>query len=128
MHVVQRINGRVLWSNAMLLFWLSLFPLVTDWLGEFPGDPVPVAVYGSVLWLAGVAYYVLTRNLISAHPSNTSLSQAVGKDTKGIVSVVVYTAAIALAFVQTWLSIGLYCVVAVIWFVPDLRVEKVLKT
>lgn len=125
---VQRVDGRVLWANLHLLFWLSLVPFVTDWMGEHPEAAVPVAVYGAVLFLAGCAYYVLARVLIALHGRDSTLARAIGEDKKGLLSVVVYAAAIGLAFVRPGLALVLYVVVAVIWLVPDRRIERILTS
>ncbi len=123
MHAVQHVNGRVLWANLHLLFWLSLIPFVTGWVNENHFAALPVALYGVVLLMAGVAYYILERALIRHHGKDSPLARAVGPDFKGIASVVIYAAAIALALVNTWISIGLYVLVAIMWFIPDPRIE-----
>jgi uncharacterized membrane protein len=123
---VERVNGRVLWANLHLLFWLSLVPWVTAWMGENPKAPVPVALYGGVLLFAGCAYYVLSRLLIALHGRESTLARAIGEDVKGIASVAFYAAAVGLAFVRPAISLALYVVVAVIWLVPDKRIERVL--
>ncbi len=124
MHAVQRINGRVLWANTHLLFWLSLIPATTAWMGEHGAAAVPVAVYGIVLFLAGVAYFILTRALLAIHAPDSHLAIALGRDWKGTVSVLAYSAAIPLAFVHRWISIAIYVAVAILWWVPDMRIEK----
>jgi len=126
LHAVQRVNGRVLWANLHLLFWLSLVPFVTGWMGENHLVAVPVALYGAVLFMAGLAYYILSRALIALEGKDSALAKAVGKDFKGIVSLVFYAVAVALSFVNSWLAIALYIFVAVMWFVPDRRIEKVI--
>jgi uncharacterized membrane protein len=113
-----------LWANLHLLFWLSLFPFATGWMGENVFSAWPVAFYGIVLLLAGVAYYILAHTLISLHGRDSVLAAAIGRDFKGIVSVLIYLIAIPLAFAASWLSSGLYVLVAVIWLVPDRRIEK----
>ena len=124
--VVRHINGRILWANIHLLFWLSLVPFVTAWMGENRFAPLPVALYGLVLLLAACAYFILTRALL-AHPGNESLlAKALGRDVKGKVSVVIYGLAIALAFVRSWIACALYVVVALMWLIPDRRIEKVI--
>ena len=125
-HAVQHVNGRVLWANLHLLFWLSLIPFVTGWANESHFASLPVAVYGAVLLMAGVAYYVLERVLIAHHTKDSSLARAMGKDIKGILSVLIYVVAIALALVNAWLSCALYIFVAVMWFIPDPRIERTL--
>jgi uncharacterized membrane protein len=126
LHAVQRVNGRVLWANLHLLFWLSLVPFVTGWMGENHLVAVPVALYGAVLFMAGLAYYILSRALIALEGKDSALAKAVGKDFKGIASLVFYASAVALSFVNSWLAIALYIFVAVMWFVPDRRIEKVI--
>ena len=127
LQAAKQVNGRVLWANTHLLFWLSLIPFVTNWLGEHPGDIWPVVLYGLALWLSGLAYYLLTRALVAQHGRESLLVQALQRDSKGLVSLVIYTAAIALAFVDTRLSYGLYVLNALIWFVPDRRIESKLR-
>ena len=125
LHLAARVNGSVLWPNLHLLFWLSLVPFVTSWMGENPREVVPAAAYGAVLLMAGVAYFILARALARLHGPESKLARALGKDVKGIVSVVLYALAIALAVVDTRLAQALYVVVAVIWIVPDRRMERV---
>jgi uncharacterized membrane protein len=127
LHIVHRINGRVLWANMHLLFWLSLVPFVTGWLGENKLSSLPVAVYGLDMLMAGFAYYLLTRSLLSLHEEDSALAIAVGRDYKGYVSLALYLSAVPLSFVNPWISIGLYVTVAIMWFIPDRRVEKVLE-
>jgi uncharacterized membrane protein len=127
-HLIQaadHVCGRVLWANIHLLFWLSLVPFVTHWMGGAFGS-VPVAAYGGVMLLAGCAYYLLTRALIADHGANSALAAAVGRDAKGIASLVVYAAAVPLAFVEPRVSCALYVVVAVMWLIPDRRIETTL--
>jgi uncharacterized membrane protein len=126
LHAVRHVNGRVLWANLHLLFWLSLIPFVTGWMGENHFAAWPVALYGVVLLAAAVAYFVLTRVLISYHGEDSALAKALGSDFKGRVSVVFYAAAIPLAFVSSWLACGLYVVVAIMWLIPDRRIEHAL--
>ena len=121
---VQQINGRVLWANLHLLFWLSLIPFVTGWMGENKFAPLPVALYGTVLLFAAIAYFILTRSLLSIHESDSVLATALGRDFKGKISVVIYILAIPLAFVSAWIAGGLYVTVAVIWLIPDRRIER----
>jgi uncharacterized membrane protein len=127
-HLIQaadRVTGRVLWANMHLLFWLSLVPFVTHWMGG-AFAPVPVAAYGVVLLLAGCAYYLLSRALVADHGAGSALAAAVGRDAKGKASVLIYAAAVPLAFVEPWVACGLYVVVAVLWLVPDRRIESAL--
>ena len=124
LHAVQQVNGRVLWANLHLLFWLSLIPFVTGWVNENHFAALPVAFYGVVLLMAGIAYYVLERVLIHHHGRESALARAMGADVKGLASVVIYAAAIALALVNPWISCGLYVLVAIMWFIPDPRIER----
>lgn len=126
LQAVKHVNGRVLWANLHLLFWLSFIPSITAWVGETHFAPWPVAVYGIDLLLAAVAYYVLARTLVSLHGSESALAIALGADIKGKVSVVAYACSIPLAFVGTWISGLLYVFVAVMWLIPDRRIERVL--
>ncbi|KYC35648.1 hypothetical protein WA1_07480 [Scytonema hofmannii PCC 7110] len=127
LQAVRHVNGRILWANLHLLFWLSLIPFVTGWMGENHFAALPVALYGVVLLLAAVAYFVLTRSLIAHHGKDSALATAVGEDFKGKVSVVLYALAILLSFVNSWLACGLYVLVAVLWLIPDRRIEKTLS-
>ena len=126
--VVEQVTGPVLWANLHLLFWLSLVPFVTAWMGENHFAAAPVAVYGVVLLGSGCAYYVLTRVLLAGHAPDSLLARALGSDIKGRVSLLGYAIAIAAAFVWPWLAGALYALVAVIWLVPDRRIEKVLAS
>ena len=123
LQVTERINGSMLWANLHLLFWLSLVPFVTGWMGENHFAPLPTAVYGAVLLLCAIAYTILVRVII-AHAGNKRLAAAVGKDVKGWISMLFYAAAIPLAFVNQWIADGLYVLVALIWLVPDRRIES----
>jgi uncharacterized membrane protein len=123
LQATERINGRVLWANLHLLFWLSLFPFGTGWMGENHLDALPTAAYGVILLLAAVAYFVLQSVLVAEQPEGSTLRTALGRDLKGKLSPVIYLAAIPLAFVATWLSVGLYVFVALMWLVPDRRLE-----
>ena len=125
-HVVERVNGAVLWANLHLLFWLSLVPFVTEWMGANHFAAAPVAVYGVVLLGSGCAYFIMTRVLLASHAPDSLLARALGSDFKGRISVVIYAAAIVLAFRLPWLAGVLYGVVAVIWLVPDRRIERLL--
>ncbi|MGH7600243.1 MAG: TMEM175 family protein [bacterium] len=126
LHITRQVNGRILWANLHLLFWLSLIPFTTHWMGENHFEAWPVAFYGMVLLMAGTAYYILTRALIRHHGKDSTIATALGRDFKGKVSVVIYAVAIALAFENAWISCALYVLVAVIWLVPDRRIEKTL--
>jgi len=121
---VERINGVVLWANIGLLFWLSLIPFVTAWSGDHASEPFPVAVYGTVLILAAIAYYILVRALLAVHPPGSPLATAIGRDVKGRVSLLLYAAAIPACFLSTVLGWALYIAVALIWLVPDTRIEE----
>jgi uncharacterized membrane protein len=126
MQVVHRIDGRTLWANIHLLFWLSLTPLATAWLGQSGVEPGPVAFYAIVQLGSGIAYALLTLALLALHEPGSQLAQAIGRDRKGRLSVAVYVVALAVAFVVPWISVALFVTVAVIWFIPDRRVERVL--
>lgn len=123
LHAVQHVTGSVLWANLHLLFWLSLVPFVTGWMSENHFAAVPVAMYGVVLFMSGVAYYILARILVAQHGPESMLARAFGKDVKGIASMVLYAIAIALAFVTPWLAGAIYILVAIMWLVPDTRIE-----
>jgi uncharacterized membrane protein len=126
LHTVQQVKGSVLWANLHLLFWLSLFPVTTGWMGENDFAPAPTALYGAVLLMAAIAYYILQRVVIASQGEHSLLAKAVGRDLKGKVSPLLYAAAIPLAFWNPWLSNGLYIAVALIWLIPDRRIERVL--
>jgi uncharacterized membrane protein len=126
LQAIEHVDGRVLWANLHLLFWLSLIPFGTGWMGKNDFAAWPVALYGLVLLLAAVAYFILTRALIALHGRDSVLATALGRDFKGKVSVVIYLVAIPLAFVSAWLACGLYVLVAVMWLIPDRRIEKTL--
>jgi uncharacterized membrane protein len=126
LHAAKRVNGSVLWANLHLLFWLSLFPFVTAWMGENGTAPQPAALYGIVLMMAALAYWILERRLVSAEGSNSVLARAIGNDRKGVLSVVIYAVAIPMAFFGHWMAQLFYVVVALIWLVPDRRIEKAL--
>jgi uncharacterized membrane protein len=126
LHAARRVTGGVLWANLHLLFWLSLFPFVTGWMGENHFAPLPSALYGLVLTMAGVAYTILVRTIIAADGQDSPLAQAVGKDVKGQISIIVYVAAILITFVNHWIAAALYVAVALMWLVPDKRIETTL--
>jgi uncharacterized membrane protein len=126
LHAVSHVNGRILWANLHLLFWLSLIPFVTGWMGENHFAAWPVALYGVVLLFAAIAYFILARVLISYEGSDSALAKALGKDFKGKASVAFYAIAIPLSFVNSWLACALYVLVAVMWLIPDRRIEKTL--
>lgn len=124
LQAVMQVNGKVLWANLHLLFWLSLVPFVSGWMGENHFAQLPVIVYGFVLLMSAIAYYILTRALIKLHGKKTALATAIGTDTKGKISVVIYVTAMLLGLWNAWPALFLYGVVAVIWIVPDKRIEK----
>ena len=126
MHAVKTVHGPVLWANLHLLFWLSLIPFVTGWMGENHFAEIPVALYGAILMMCGIAYFILSRALIRHDGSGSVLAAAVGKDFKGIVSVVIYAVAIPLSFANRWLAFAMYIFVAIMWLVPDRRIERVI--
>ncbi len=124
LHAVDHVTGPILWANLHLLFWLSLIPFVTGWMGENHFSTLPVAVFGTVLLMCGASYSLLVKTLLSKHGENSMLAKALGKDLKGKVSLVIYLIAVPLAFVNQWISLSLYVLVAMIWFIPDRRIEK----
>jgi uncharacterized membrane protein len=125
-HSTKKVTGGILWANLHLLFWLSLFPFTTAWVGANHLAPTPVAVYGFVLLMAAVAYYVLQHSIIKQQGRDSLLAAAIGKDWKGKVSPLCYLAAIPLAFASVWISNGLFIFVALMWLVPDRRIERAL--
>jgi uncharacterized membrane protein len=125
LHITEKINGTVLWANLLLLFWLSLVPFVIRWMDETHFAPMPTASYGVVLALAAIAYLLLERSIIKYNGPHSKLAHAVGSDRKGKLSLSVYVLAIPLAFVHPWISIALYVLVAIIWFIPDRRIESI---
>ncbi|MBC1224811.1 DUF1211 domain-containing protein [Nostoc sp. UCD121] len=127
LQVAKQVNGRTLWANLHLLFWLSLIPFATAWMGENHFTALPVAFYGVVLLMAAIAYFILSRTLISHHGRDSMLAKAVGRDFKGKISVLIYAAAIPLAFVKPWFGCALYVLVAIMWLIPDRRIERTLK-
>jgi uncharacterized membrane protein len=124
LHAAERITGRVLWANLHLLFWLSLVPFATGWMGRNNFAPLPTAVFGADLLLSGVAYSILVRTLIAAQGPHSRLKDAIGGDAKGYVSLAMYATAIPLAFQSRWVAYALYVAVALIWLVPDRRIER----
>ncbi|MBD2077954.1 DUF1211 domain-containing protein [Phormidium sp. FACHB-592] len=123
---VHSVKGSVLWANLHLLFWLSLFPFMTGWMGENAFAAIPVAVYGVVLMFAAIAYFILTRVLIANHGKDSTLGTAIREDFKGKISVILYAVAIPLAFVNAWVACLIYTVIAIFWLIPDRRIEKTL--
>lgn len=125
LHTVKKINGTNLWANLHLLFWLSLVPFVTGWMGENHFAALPAALYGCVLLMAAVAYYILAHGLIKNEGKDSIIAHAFGKDFKGKISIIIYLAAILLSFIESLLSLSLYIIVALIWLIPYRRVEKI---
>jgi len=128
LHAAQHVDGRVLWANLHLLFWLSLLPFVTAWMGETGFQGVPVLAYGLDLLLAAVAYFILVRALIARHGDASTLARAIGSDFKGRLSMALYAVAVAASLIDPRVSLALYVVVAVLWLVPDRRIERTLGT
>jgi uncharacterized membrane protein len=126
LQATRHVDGRILWANMHLLFWLSLFPFATAWTGESHFAPVPVATYGVVQLFAGCAYYILSRLLIRRHGEDSALARAVGSDRKGRISMALYLTAVGVAFLAPWASCAIFVGVAIMWLVPDRRIEKVL--
>ncbi|PSB21138.1 hypothetical protein C7B65_04140 [Phormidesmis priestleyi ULC007] len=126
LQAVEHVNGRILWANLHLLFWLSLIPFVTGWMGENHFATLPVALYGVVLLCAAIAYFILTKVLIAYHSKGSALAIAIGRDSKGKVSMVPYAVAIPLAFINSWFACALYVLVAIMWLIPDRRIERTL--
>jgi uncharacterized membrane protein len=124
LHAAHKVNGRILWANLHLLFWLSLIPFTTAWMGEGGLHPAPVALYGAVLLLSAIAYFLLVRALLAHHGHDSTLAKALGNDFKGKLSPVIYALAILLAFPAPLAAVALYVVVALMWLVPDTRIEK----
>jgi len=124
LHAAKHVSGSVLWANVHLLFWLSLFPFVTGWMGENHFSTWPVAIYGFVSFMAGMAYYLLAHCLASLHGKESTLAVALGKDRKGILSVIFYAIGIGLCFVNPWLGVTMYFLVTSMWFIPDKRIES----
>jgi len=127
LHTVARVSGLILWANSFLLFCLSLVPVATAWMGENPLAPVPTAVYGAVLLMPAIAYYLLQKAIVRKQGAHSLLASALGADIKGKISPVLYAAAVVLAFVSPWLSILIYVLVAVMWLIPDRRIENALR-
>src|SRR6185503_18557787 len=127
LHTVKQVSGGILWANLYLLFWLSLFPFATAWIGENHVAPMPTALYGLVLLMAGIAYYILQCAIIAKHGRDSLLAVAIGQDWKGKLSPVLYLAAIPLSFLQPWIGTAIYVLVALMWLVPDRRIERVFE-
>ncbi len=126
-HTIKRVNGRILWANLHLLFWLSLTPFVTGWMGENDFAPAPAAAYGIVLLLSAIAYYILQSAILAAHGPESELRTVLGSDIKGKISPLCYAIAIPLAFVNRWVSLALYVLVALMWLIPDRRIERIFE-
>jgi uncharacterized membrane protein len=127
MHTCERVTGSILWANLHLLFWLSLIPFATGWMGENHFEPAPSALYGVVLLMAAIAYWMLQQLIIASQGANSILKRAVGSDWKGKLSPVLYAGAIPLAFWWQWGALGLYALVALLWLIPDRRIENILR-
>ena len=128
LHATRRVQGSVLWANLHLLFWLSLLPFATGWMGASGFAPDPTAVYGMVLFMSGIAYWILEWRIISGEGEDSLVKKAVGKDRKGIVSVVMYAIAIPCGFFAHWVAHSIYVLVALMWLVPDRRIERTLAS
>ena len=127
LYATEQINGKILWANMHLLFWLSLIPFTTGWMGENHFAPLPTAAYGMVMLAAAIAYYILQQLIIAHQGADSPLKAAVGKDIKGKLSPLIYVTAVALAFVNQWVSDALYVLVALMWLIPDRRIESQLN-
>ena len=127
LHAVHTVTGPILWANLHLLFWLSLIPFVTAWMGENHFAATTVGLYGVVMLMAAIAYFILSRILVAHHGKDSALALALGRDYKGVASLLLYAGAIPLAFVNSWISIAIYVLVALMWFIPDRRIEHVLE-
>jgi uncharacterized membrane protein len=127
LHLCKNVTGGILWANLHLLFWLSLVPFATGWLGESHFSQIPAALYGMVLFMAAVAYWILQNQIICSQGRESILKQAVGNDWKGKLSPIIYISAIAVSFLNSKLSLALYVLVALVWLIPDKRIEKLLK-
>src|SRR5262249_31098549 len=128
LHAATRVDGKVLWANLLLLFWLSLVPFVIRWIDETGFEPLPTAAYGAVLAMAALGYVLLEWALVACNGPDSALAAAIGRDVKGKISLCLYAAAIVLAFVRPWIAIVLYVAVAVAWFLPDRRIESMKKS
>jgi len=126
LHAARQVSGGALWANLHLLFWLSLFPFVTGWMGENHFSALPTAMYGVVLFMASIAYWILARLIISTEGKDSLVARAIGRDSKGMISTLMYAIAIPLAFVAEWMAQLLYVAVALMWFIPDRRIGKVM--
>jgi uncharacterized membrane protein len=127
LHAAEKIDGKILWTNLYLLFWLSLIPFVTSWMGEHYFTGATVMTYGFVLLMAAIAYNLLQQQIVALNGKNSLLAKAIGRDLKGKASIVLYAAAIGVAFFNEWVATTMYYLVAIIWLIPDRRIERVLK-
>jgi uncharacterized membrane protein len=127
LHATGHINGKILWANLHLLFWLSLVPFATGWMGENHFESLPAALYGAVLLASGIAYKLLQNQIVALEGPESRLARAMGRDAKGLISPVLYTIAIPMAFVQRWVALAIYVFVTLMWLVPDRRIEKLLE-
>jgi uncharacterized membrane protein len=127
LHTVTRVDGLILWANSHLLFWLSLVPAATGWMGDNFLSPLPTAVYGVILLMPAIAYFLLQMAIVHQQGRQSVLANALGSDFKGKVSMLLYAAAVVLAFVSPWISIAIYALVAVMWLIPDRRIERALR-
>ena len=127
LHAAEKINGGILWANLHLLFWLSLIPFVTGWMGENHFASLPTALYGVVLLFAAIAYKLLSSAILREQGANSLLASALGRDVKGTISPILYVIAIPMAFLEHWVSYGMYVIVALMWLIPDRRIEVHLK-
>lgn len=125
--ITERVNGRILWANLHLLFWLSLIPFTTSWIGDHYEESIPVAAYGVVLLFCAIAYFILQSAIIKSHDEEFALKKAIGGDNKAKISTVLYVSGVALSFVNSWLAVACYVAVALMWLIPDTRIEKNIK-
>ncbi|NOY48429.1 MAG: DUF1211 domain-containing protein [Chlorobi bacterium] len=122
--ITEKVNGKILWANLHLLFWLSLIPFATSWMGEHGLEAVPISLYGFILLMSGIAFFILQSTIIRHHDKDFTLRKAVGKDYKGKLSIVIYLIGLLLSFINPWLAIICYVFVAIMWVVPDRRIEN----
>ena len=127
MHVTESVSGGVMWANMHLLFWLSLVPFTTSWMGENDFAPLPTATYGAVMFMAAIAYWILVQAILSHECKRSKLGKALRGDFKGKISIVLYAVAVPMAFVSQWISGALYATVALLWLIPDRRIEKTVE-
>jgi len=127
LHTVRRVNGGILWANLHLLFWLSLIPFVTGWMGENHFSPMPMALYGFILLMSSIAYFVLQNLIIRSHGHGSLLAKAIGRDFKGKISPVLYVIAIISSWLSQWIAGSIYILVALMWLIPDKRIERTLR-